>query len=521
MTRKEYEAKYGTAPSVSTSTPVRMTRQEYQAKYGQAPSVSQETVSRETASQGDGILKTMIKDPIKTLVVKPATRFGQAVGSGIIEAFGTDEMKRRADIARSQDTNVDLGPLGSYNIEAAKNQRQVAGEALYTAAYLFPYGKVAGVASKGVSAIAPKAARTVGNIAAGAAGGYTADVGINLQEGKTGAEAFKPGVGTVIGGAIPAVGAFAGKVIRKAAQHTPDSRMREMTRNYRSLQNVYEEGTRYTKDPKTGARIIKSEPIKTITERKLTPKVVDGKVDTSEMIAQLSDELEGLAKPRAEMIKTSRRSIPFSKFEKDVRAAIRSSRELRSSGQVTSTLNKANAIMKDLRKSFGSRVTLNTLDDVRTTMNRRYDPDLRDAFRAIGDAARKHVYALDETSRPILMQEGEILSAIRFLETLNGKAVKGGRLGNYVSNILGAMVGGSTQIPIAGPLIGALGGNALNRAIRNAYFRAPMGVGRGAQMLESGIQDAGRVIEQSGLQFPGDAAIDAIKRRRTIFGRPR
>ncbi len=40
MTRAEYEAKYGTAPAVATSTPIKMTRAEYEAKYGapvQAP----------------------------------------------------------------------------------------------------------------------------------------------------------------------------------------------------------------------------------------------------------------------------------------------------------------------------------------------------------------------------------------------------------------------------------------------------------------------------------------------------
>lgn len=40
MTRAEYQAKYGTAPAVATSTPIRMTRAEYEAKYGapvQAP----------------------------------------------------------------------------------------------------------------------------------------------------------------------------------------------------------------------------------------------------------------------------------------------------------------------------------------------------------------------------------------------------------------------------------------------------------------------------------------------------
>ena len=126
-------------------------------------------------------------------------------------------------------------------------------------------------------------------------------------------------------------------------------------------------------------------------------------------------------------------------------------------------------------------------------MNKRYDPELRDVFRAIGDTTRKHIYHLDPASRSILEKEGEILSAIRFAETLQGRAVKGGRIGGYVSSILGSIVGASTQIPVAGPIVGALGGKALDRAIRNLYFKAP-----GAQTAQSLI-NVGKRISNFGI----------------------
>lgn len=78
-------------------------------------------------------------------------------------------------------------------------------------------------AAETVSKYTPKAEATIKAgkaVAAGAAQGYAYDVSQNLQQGKTGTEALKPGLGTVVGTAIPAVtGAYgvakAGKTVDK------------------------------------------------------------------------------------------------------------------------------------------------------------------------------------------------------------------------------------------------------------------------------------------------------------------
>jgi len=93
MTRAEYEAKYGTAPATpavsptptATSTPVRMTRAQYESKYGTTPGGSA------PAPKKDGFLATLIKDPIETLLAKPADRVAEVVGrTGV---FGKDIKK--------------------------------------------------------------------------------------------------------------------------------------------------------------------------------------------------------------------------------------------------------------------------------------------------------------------------------------------------------------------------------------------------------------------------------------------
>jgi hypothetical protein len=333
-------------------------------------------------------------------------------------------------------------------------------------------GKAGKIAS-GALKLGGKAA--IGATEAGAV--RAAQTGGDIEEVKTAAK---------FGAAAPFVAAGVGKAVTGLAKRTPTNRLQEMTRNIRSLQNAYEEGTKRVKV--NGVWTEKSNPIKTLGERKLVPEVVDAKVDTTNILGKLREELDSLAKPRSTSLSSSRKTIAFNDFKKSVVKTIQSSQELKNSGMVGTTMKKADSILKDFRTSFGQRITLDTLDNIRLTMNKRYDPELRDVFRAIGDAARKHVYHLDPASRTILEKEGEILSAIRFAEALQGRAVKGGRVGGYVSSILGSIVGASTQVPVAGPIVGALGGRALDRAIRNLYFKAP-----GAQTAQSLINIGKRV----------------------------
>jgi len=60
------------------------------------------------------------------------------------------------------------------------------------------------------------------SIAVGAAQGYTYDVSSNLQEGKTGAEAFKPGLGTAVGASVPALSSAVGLARTEASLQIKD-----------------------------------------------------------------------------------------------------------------------------------------------------------------------------------------------------------------------------------------------------------------------------------------------------------
>lgn len=133
----------------------------------------------------------------------PALRVGQLAGKEIAGLIGGEEARQKAEQVIQQPTTMPgfgrgttfsgLKPSGEGRV------KQLAGETLESAAYLAPYGKVAGALTRaGLT-------RTGANILTGLAGGYTTDVALNLQDGE---ETFKPGLGTAIGGAIPAIPAL-------------------------------------------------------------------------------------------------------------------------------------------------------------------------------------------------------------------------------------------------------------------------------------------------------------------------
>lgn len=213
--------KVGQAPwevnrgSVRTSFPV-----------GQAPWEVVQKPKPNVLPEATGI-GSVVTDALKTLIVKPAVRFGQLVGTPIARALGASE----EGLQRATETPVSL-PIGKtglgITVEPQKRigeggATQIFSDAFKSATYLAPYGKIAGgvsgvitgmgakstaqlareVAAQAVGKTAPVVAsgigKIVGGIAAGFTGGYGVDVAQGLEEGER-AKAFIPGFATIIGG---------------------------------------------------------------------------------------------------------------------------------------------------------------------------------------------------------------------------------------------------------------------------------------------------------------------------------
>src|SRR3990167_461215 len=147
----------------------------------------------------------IIGDALKTLIFKPAVRFGQVIGTPIAKALGaTPEGIERASNAPVE---IPIGDERKITIEPQKalgqgGGTQIFSDALKSATYLAPYGKIAGGATKLASNVLGQGvARIAGGVAAGVAGGYAVDVSQNLDEmPEVTGETFMPGFATLIGG---------------------------------------------------------------------------------------------------------------------------------------------------------------------------------------------------------------------------------------------------------------------------------------------------------------------------------
>lgn len=162
-------------------------------------------VVKEAPTSGREEDTSIVGDALKTLIFKPAVRLGQVIGTPIAKALGaTPEGIERASNAPVE---IPLGDERKITIEPQKAIReggasQIFSDALKSATYLAPYGKIAGGATKLASNVVGQgASRIAGGVAAGAAGGYAVDVSQNLDEQKEmTAKAFMPGFATLIGG---------------------------------------------------------------------------------------------------------------------------------------------------------------------------------------------------------------------------------------------------------------------------------------------------------------------------------
>jgi len=181
----------------------------------QNKNVSPEIVPEEKPVKKDSFIKSLVKTPVESLLIKPAIRTGQAIAAGATYAFGSEESKKRADEMLAKDVEVNLGPLGKYNIEAVKTGKagikQAFGESLEAGSYLVG----GGAAPAAIKSTLGKAVAT--GVKAGVAGGGMYGTGEALQEDKNLPEVLKQGatgavIGGVLGAAVPVAVAGVGKV---------------------------------------------------------------------------------------------------------------------------------------------------------------------------------------------------------------------------------------------------------------------------------------------------------------------
>lgn len=228
-------------------------------------------------------------------------------------------------------------------------------------------------------------------------------------------------------------------------------------------------------------------PIDTFGKYNITPSIEKGSINMGdyktgqgalgkikEQVASLDGEIDG-------KIQNSGKGIPIEQFKQITLDAVSKDASIKRSGQVASISKKLESIFNDYQSSYGDMLSETEINAIRKVMNSDWKPETMDTSHVVGDAARQIIYDLtpDKYIQMLLRQQGELLSAKKYAETLNGTKVTGGRLGNMAMRTGGAIIGSTLHnLPVIGPLIGMLGGEYAARALQQSQFKSPIAEGK-------------------------------------------
>ena len=332
--------------------------------------------------------------------------------------------------------------------------------------------------------------------------GYAADVSLGLTgdrgEKREGTKAFIPGLGSGLSIGLPlAVGGYkmAAPIVKSRVQKIlPKMQAKEIDH----LENVYNnimEGTiaGKRKKAKIDAKVValdKSGTTGKLPQRKLAedgiiPNIKGTKLDTLEQsfdYQKRASKLQEVNKTALKEISENVKPISINKLEEAAVANARSGRNIASgrASKMEGNIRKEFAI---LRNEYGDSLPLEKLDEIKSARwdnvfknKGLVDVDVlaKDSEYAIAKALQKEIEAVAAKSgnsnvAQLNREIGDVLEASKYLEGLDGKTLKGGRLLKYVTTIIGATT--STTVP--GRIVGALGGNMLGQILISAQVSNP------------------------------------------------
>lgn len=423
-----------------------------------------EQKKEEPKKQGLGFLKEIVKDPVKTLLVKPAVRTAQA-GIGLLGG-------QRGRAFAEQDINVNLPLLGDFNIEAQRGGlsgvKQIAGDAAKTASYLYTPGKVVGTLGKTVTTgqkilqSSKTAAIGSGLYSGGQAAIENKSLGEIAKETAIGA-----GTGAVIGAAIPA--AVQGiKTLQKvdlsrAPRIEKPSIFQQKTLN----QNLK---TLDTFDKYGSIKRIASKSPEQFTEVK---KMLAGtdllfrSVDETGTIRTLQkdgayDQVKDFLKPQesviSDLLKKEGKKVPLSEVAAKLKKSVNES-GLKGGAKLRALKNVEDDIAGyALDADKDGLISLSTVQEAKIDKysNINYlNPESKRADKAIAKGLKELV---EESSELVRISEvnGELkklYNLLDYLDALDGKKVEGGKLGKYFAQTIGGIVG--SHFGPVGTIVGA------------------------------------------------------------------
>ena len=426
---------------------------------------------------------------VENLVAPAVNAVGSAFGAkgNIVpenQATGTDIFGGKVDT---------LGYKDGQALSGVPLAKDVAGNVLQNAALMVPGGAIAKDAS-----VLTKIGQ---GIKIGATGGALQGTGQGLQDQKDTTGVLESGlvggvVGGVTGGVVSGVGNVAGKaygattdLVNKDVQTLRADKitegLTEQNSKLKTAQKAFDNNT-ITRTTDTGAEQTIT-PIDTVAKYNLTPEVKNGSLLTGHNITQIDDHLDTLDNTITSKLADTKITVPIDVLRQDMINAAKKNPILQESGKVQSTIDAANKRIDDFQATYGDSIPLTTINRIRIRANKDFSPDTADASLAIGDAGRRLVHDAtgDNTIKGLLQDQGELLAARKYLNTLNGTKVSHGSIGKYALRTIGAVIGSTVEkAPVIGPLIGAFGGEAVARGLQQAQFKS---VGAEGKALVQGL----------------------------------
>lgn len=321
-------------------------------------------------------------------------------------------------------------------------------------------------------------------VAKGAGTGYAFDVTQGLQgqrgQDRTGIKAVIPGMGTVIGAAFPLL-AHGTQSVKNAAdvelknKNIVDKRSQEIF----NIENNYA-GTRknmaYSTDANAASRsrvastdvlasaIDENGLIRTKGPGGAAEKYRQMTIDGTEGVVRRDLEREGASIDAKTVASKMRSNIEASSLRGEAK---------------TAALDSVDKEVAGLKRNPDGKIDLTELHDAKINqtngINYATEPHVKTKSKAIASAYKTLIE--DHSSLPVKEVNGEIgkyLKDIDLIESLDGKRVKGGKLGKYFAHISGNIVGGIAGGAIGGPAGSAVGtvvGGELGSRIKGSILK--------------------------------------------------
>lgn len=470
-----------------------LTKEQFATLYNKGLSVDQiaafdrgetpETIrANSKVEEKPGFFKSLAQDPLKTLIVKPGVRFGQAIGAFGSKLLGVSEDKIQKTIDKP--VSVPTGILGDINIEPQKQfgeggGKQILGDLSKATSYLYTGGAGSTAIQTGLKSQVLSGAFQ--GAKAGVVGGGTYAFGDAIADAENSPSdvAYKTLFGAALGGATGGiVGAAVPVVVKTGSAVKKYTNINELNQKLTDLNTTTLKPTpsQTTKWTKQGV-----DPMRTYTEIFATeiPQVDKNNRFVRESVEDFVERIDDVYRPGAEGFNTILRNSPevnnLSELQKKALSIIDGENltPVQKQQAKSKVLNEISALKEEARnagKLLGEdNIPVAYTDNLKDRFwaNTKYFGDESTSVTNATNRALGHSFAdgiesviTDLNVKQYNKQLQQYIVLKEYLSGLSGKlAGTGGRASRLVSRVVGG-IAGSKGGPV-GSLLGSITGDKL------------------------------------------------------------